>query len=506
MWYYPPFGHANLQQDDRDGRIGHTPQLAAKPMKIAKLDKNVLEQIDTPSLKQSEHFIRGKCRSLAAYEDVEELGFALAEDQPIELRGVDYHFSRVRNALLKAFVSNRIFVGGTLLEELIFRAAKDPRTQDLFRSVVNQVFAIGIHGPGAVVVPIHSFGIAGFGFYRHYFKASVSIEFPEIGVAVSPQTNSINSTLSFLDSAARTLKLGQRVPHDSIRHYERSRPTAWLVRNPLLVLRIRGASGSHYENQRFLTTRIQIATSLIFMTAALTADYAGGAKNWFGSTSGISNLETLDIKHYVLLETGGRRGRKLRGLCVPIHIDAALLAELSELNIDLNLKALRIRRKSVASVVSVLAELEENYFRFLFEHKSKSMKVIVYRKIFDSLAYFRRSFRSAANPGEPIVNLAIAFEVLLTDNYAQGVKDRVVRRVRLALHGIRRNAAMRAEVTRLFEARGQVVHLGENSIQPNLQLARMAYVHSVIRVAQLAARKPGANATAQAIGEVLGDI
>ena len=300
--------------------------------------KAIIREVNEAALKQSGDFVLGKRPSLAAYEDVEELGLALAETQPTEtqpteLRGVEHHFVRVRNALSKAFVSNRIFVGSTLLDELIFRAANDRRTRDLSAAVIKRVFAIGIHRAGAVIVPIHSFGIAGFGFLRHFLKASISVEFPQVGAVLSPQTNSLNETLSFLDSAAKVLRLGQRVPHDSIRHYERSRNAKWLVWNPLLVLRIRGASGSNYENQRFLITRIQIVTSLVFMIATLTADYSGGAKNWFGSSSTISNVETLDIKHYILLETSGTTRRELRCVCVPIHINVALLPSAKPLSL-----------------------------------------------------------------------------------------------------------------------------------------------------------------------------
>lgn len=477
-----------------------------RPRQIER-SKAIIKEINEATLKESGDFVLKKGPSFAAYEDIEELGLALAEGPPIELRGVEHHFVRVRNALSKAFVSNGIFVGSTLLDELIFRSAKDQRTRDLSVAVIKKVFAIGIHQAGAVIVPIHSFGIAGFGLYRHFSKASISVEFPQVGAVLSPQTNSLNSTISFLDSAAKVLRLGQRVPHHSIRHYERPRNAKWLVWNPLLVLRIRGASGSNYENQRFLTTRIQIVTSLVFMIATLTADYSGGPKNWFGSSSTISNVETLDIKHYILLETSGRTRRELRGVCVPIHIDRALLAELAELNIDLNLKALRSRPRTVNTVLAVAAKLEKHYFGSLFERESTSSRVIAYRKIFDSLAYFRRSFRSVANPGEPIVNLAIAFEVLLTDNYAKGVKERVIRRVGLTLRGITGNRSLRTEVKRLFEARGQVVHLGETSIQVDLEIARKAYVHSLIRLTQLASRKRRTTMkTGQAIGEILGDL
>ncbi|HEV2388515.1 MAG TPA: hypothetical protein VGS20_14810 [Candidatus Acidoferrales bacterium] len=475
-------------------------------MKITRSLTLVLQELNSTGVKQSEGFLLRKRQHLARYKDVQDLGIELADGVPLELRGVEHHFVLVRAKLLKAFAAKEIFIGTGVLDELILSAIQDPRTKDLFRSVVMSIMRYGIHKPGILVVPIHSFGIAGFGFYRHFTKSAATVKFPELGLVLTHQTNDLKSTLDFLDSARRILRVSGRVPHDSIRHYFRSRSTSWLERNPMLVLRIRGASASNYDNQRFFVYRLQIATSLVFLLVALTSDFDDGTDSHFGSTSRLNNSETLDIKHYLLLETSGKTRGTLRGACVPIHVDAAIFAELVNLNVDLNLRRLQKRQGMVSTALTVLGQLETLYFAHLFDNATPSPRLIVHRKIFDSLAYFRRSFRVAANPGEPIVNLAIAFEMLLTDNYAKGVKARVVRRVGIALKGLPRSRSMRDEVARLFEARGEVVHQGKHTTQTDLIVARKAYALSLIRLAKLSIKHERLLKTCEPIGEVLADL
>jgi hypothetical protein len=465
----------------------------------------IIQEVSSLSLKGSGDFLARKCQALAKYQDVQDLGMDLA-DCPTDLRGVEYHFVRVRAALLKAFAAKQIFIGTGVLDELILGAIQHPLAGDLIETVVTRIFEYGIHRPGALIVPLHSFGIAGFGFFRHFSKAAATVKFQELGIVLTHQTNDLDSTLDFLDNATRTLRLNGKVPHDSIRHYNQTRATSWLQSNPMLVLRIRGASASNYENHRFFIHRIHIATSLVFVLVALTSDCCGSSDGSFGSTSRLNNVETLDIKHYILLETSGKKRGKLRGACVPIHLDRALFSELVNLNVDLNLKALQKRRRVVSAAIALLSQLEKMYFAHLFDEGKPTPRLIVHRKIFDSLAYFRRSFRSAASPGEPIVNLAIAFEMLLTDNYNKGVKERVVRRVGITLQRVARSRSMRQEVAKLFEARGETVHYGRHATVTNLSVARKAYALSLISLARLSVKHKDPLRSGQPIGEILGDL
>jgi hypothetical protein len=118
----------------------------------------------------------------------------------------------------------------------------------------------------------------------------------------------------------------------------------------------------------------------------------------------------------------------------------------------------------------------------------------VYRKLFSSLSYFRRSFRVTADIGEAYVNLAVAFEVLLTDNYASGVDVRIKKRLRKALKGVKGNQAMNSAANMLYTARSEIVHTGQTTIAVDVQSVQRAFVHAFIHVSD---RMQGLSSTSQ---------
>ena len=93
--------------------------------------------------------------------------------------------------------------------------------------------------------------------------------------------------------------------------WRRSRPTKWLERNPLPVVRARQIpGGSFYPNEGLLLSRIQAATAQIALLAGLEPRNEALAGTLFSSRI-INNWETLDIQHYpALFDTGGQRKQR----------------------------------------------------------------------------------------------------------------------------------------------------------------------------------------------------
>ena len=50
----------------------------------------------------------------------------------------------------------------------------------------------------------------------------------------------------------------------------------------------------------------------------------------------VNNFQTLDIKHYVVLFAHPKNRAVLIGDCVPMHLNPAALAEVSQLGFDLD--------------------------------------------------------------------------------------------------------------------------------------------------------------------------
>ena len=177
-----------------------------------------------------------------------------------------------------------------------------------------------------------------------------------------------------------------------------------------------------------------------------------------------------------------------------MHVAPADLAELSDVNIEL-VPQLWLRRKPIVKrIASALRTTEDGYIRYSLLAKNSSVRSRVYRKLYNALAYFRRSFHASADKGAAIVNLAIAFEVLLVDFYSPGVSDRVPQHLSLALHGTKGQGMFTDEVRKLYIARSQAVHTAEIEQEVDMGIARQAFVHSFIAITR---RLPRLNASAQ---------
>jgi hypothetical protein len=113
------------------------------------------KEVETHKIAQSIAFLKAKQATLERFEDIEDLVFRIDLDNPPPgLRGFDYHFRQVRSALAKALWSRGIFIGLSVLDDLLFsgfrnKPPSDPVTQALLIIKDNDV-----HKPGFVLYPI----------------------------------------------------------------------------------------------------------------------------------------------------------------------------------------------------------------------------------------------------------------------------------------------------------------------------------------------------------------
>jgi hypothetical protein len=446
---------------------------------MLKLEAQFLKLIYSRKIKRSVEFLQSRRDRLVPHENIDDLIFSASEGDASWLRGIEYHLECVAGAIRKALWSNGIFIGMSVLVDLLFRVLRGPQVDEPIKQVLRVIRDSGIHKPGIVVYPLHSFGILAAGFLRYFTGAEAEMAVPGGGLLLRAQTNDLERSIAFLQSSARALCPRKRLSRDQIEHYSRSRPTQWLTLNPLLVMRVRSFSGTYYENQGFLIQRLKLATALLFMLAALQERFHPSRVSTFGSTLRINNFQTLDIKHYLLFEPRPGKSSSLEGRCIPMNVSRAELAELSTLNIEIDPRAWRRRPPLVGKLCASLTAVERGYLRHNVGHKTLTTHGRVYRKLFDSLSYFRASFRRTGNPGEQIVNLAIAFEVLLTDYYAPGVTERLCRRLPLALGKAPQKEALCESLSHLCKARNEIVHEGgRTKNQSSRQLGQLLRMHS----------------------------
>lgn len=439
--------------------------------------KTLQKEIEDKTVTKSLQFLISRRDLVKVYSDLEEYAFSAPDPLTKELKGFEYHFIVVRNQILRVLRAHEVFIGSSVIDDLLFGVAKDPSESFPIIALLRVIRDNGIHKPGFVIYPLHSFGVAGVGILETLGKQRFDFIIPYAGLAVRAQTNSLQRTIQFLTEAARQFGISRNIPTDSLEHYERLSVLRWLTHNPLLVVQVRTFSASHYENQAFIVIKLKIATSLIFMLSALESGLAHKTRSWTDTRS-VNNFQTLDIKHYVVFEPRPRSSKAFESRRVPMNVSATELAELTAVPVDITRGSWMRRKRFVRRICSTLNTVEEGYLKAFLHPQDDSAACRTFRKLFSALSYFRRSFRLTSDTGEAYVNLAVAFEVLLTDNYAPGVDPRIRRRLRRALTGTKGNRALNLAAAQLYRARSEIVHTGRTNRHVDLQKVRQAFIHA----------------------------
>lgn len=447
---------------------------------------STLEQaplLENPKQKVSDSlaYLAGQTNALATFGSADELGVVAYEDPSSAAARYAWHIFQIRVVLSSALQTRGIFIGWTVLDELFLDELRKGTPRPLL-GVLERIRDARMTRPGLMIFPLHSFGILAAGLVHAYTDQRISVMSPSWGVALSPQTNSFERTLAFLERSRLEFGVQQRLPEDLLKHWLDSRPTEWLEANPLLVVRTINVPGYYYDNEPLLLARLRAVTSLMAMLAALQPDEASRSETLFSSRQ-LNNWQTLDIHHYIVLYNTYRRGGELTGDCVPIHAARTAVVDASELNIDLDARFWSRRRERTANTVRDAVEnVYTGYLAHGRNYHVHDARARVYRKLFDALGYYKQSFSRSDDDWRATVSLATAWEMMLTDRYATGVTARLERRTKLLLKGVTGTTKYQQAVRDTYSARSEIVHEGALQTQADLHAARAAYVHCFVEI------------------------
>jgi len=443
--------------------------------------------IETKTVCASLDFVKARRVALARFRTLEDLFVDPPDPLPKDLEGMENHLEVVCGKFRRTLYSYSVFIGGSVLDQIIYEKLRDASVTDPIGDALSLIRAVGIHKPGLVLYPLHSFGLLSVGLFEKLTPHRYELFVDPGEICVRGQTNSLKETIRFIERASVSMGINRTVPVDSVEHYSRSRPTKWLTKNPLLVLKARSFSGNYYENQRFLMLHLERACSLLFMLASLQHGFPVKKEEHFFSTGAINDWGTQDIFHFILFEPEAKSRNRFDGVCVPMNYDSVELAELSNVNVDINLRNWAYRTPVVKKICDALAVVESGYLRSNILSDGGSVRGRVYRKIMQSLRYFRRSFRPSSGDDD-IVMLTIALEVLLTDSYAPQTGERLGERSEALLKGYPRKKECLEKIERIYDARNQVVHTGHQTTEVDLPTVQEAYTICILALIE---RIPG---------------
>ena len=415
--------------------------------------------------------------------------------------GLMYHLLAVRQELSHILWRDEIFVGASVIDEVVFQVAKaDPR--HTYRDTHAWLLRQGAARAGFVLYPLHGFGLSTSPFPWDG-PSRDHVYFPHLGVGFSAQAHTIDGTFARLSHLARRLGISAKLPYDRFLHYHHGW-MKWLTSNPIMFVKIASHTGTYYENQFIYTLRIRIASAFMAMLHALASDRADGEPTQY-STARLNNWQTLDIRHYLVAEAPLNGSSELEVRRVPMHLRPIDLARLCDLTITLDSAALRLPfvRTMTRKLLRASKAVEIGHLTHVNGYSRDKIRKHLYARIVTALDWFRQSFGSRSTNDEAIVALAIAFETLLTDHYAPGVAARVTRRIRICLRGRHGVAEYADAVSSVMKNRGAIVHTGSTLDNADLLKAQAAFAlcfHALVTKLSILGTSPD-----HPIGNLLGD-
>lgn len=447
-------------------------------------------------------FVAQHHQELTVFRSVEEFAIHTEEAGTKIQKSLERNLIQIRAHLARELWSREFFIGVSALDELLFYAFSTNATEPII-TVLESIRRSRLHHPGMALFAVHSFGLLGAGFLHWASSARLDFISQKFEIAATPQTHSIDATIQFLNRAQESFGIASSVPSETIEHWFASRSLKWLTKNPLIAFKVHSFPGGMYENEHFLVSKLRLAAALLSMLSTLqpsTEDIDPG-RLW--STRTTNNFQTLDIRHYITFFSSPRSRKVLDGDCVPLHLRVPAVAELSDLGIDLH-PAYWTRRHAFADAIYEATRVVYSGYLSNRYGKKSDVRTRVCRKLFEALAYFRRSFLRTDKDWSAVISLAISFEMLLTDGYARNIRERIVRRSRILLKGLSGVRKLVAAIDGLYQARGALVHNGLTDLEVDLRLAQRAFVHIFV---ELSTRLPSLNETSQApMKDLSGDV
>jgi len=332
-------------------------------------------------------WLTAQAASLSKWTDVEDVSTAAYDDVPDRhAKAICHHLMMVRAELAQQLWARHIFVGVSVLDELLFMTTKEGAADPVLATLEKLRYST-LDLQSLLIFPLQSYGVLAAGLLRPFRGASTAFISTPQRFVLTPQTNDLFRTTKLINDVGPQLHVKKPVEHELIEHWRKSRGARWLADNPLLIAGLASISGYYYENEFLLLGRVRAITAAVAMLATLQPRKEERTALLF-SSSQINNWETRDIRHYLLLSD--TRGARLTGRAVPIH-KRRQIDSLSDLAVELDPRFWGRRPQREAEVYAGVDHLYGGYLRHSVGTNSEDALSRTYRKLFDAVDYFRRS-------------------------------------------------------------------------------------------------------------------
>jgi hypothetical protein len=395
------------------------------------------------------------------FSSPEQLGEAVEKGDE-SARELEANVMSIRGVLKGELVKAGVSVGVEALDEVILERLQDPGVSDPLASSVARLWEVG--GTGSLLVfPLHSLGITPL----EALQNPALLLNADWELAIGSQTNDYGQAASRLEEVCDKLGVGGPFPNQGLRHGWLARRVEWLKRNPLLLMRVTSPIGAREFDDRVLLGRLRVTTAFLAMLSTLEVGDGYPALN----SRVINNVQTLDIENYVVITPEHKLSP---ATVVPIRGWQPELVELSDLEIQLHPEVWDGSRDDATCMHARCEEFYTGYLRHGIVLETDGV-ASEYHRAFEALAYFRRSFTRRA--WQRAISLALAFELLLADPGRGNTSKRIGNTLRsLPDRSKAEQNKYRDVFVKLYAARNEIVHAGQQRTAYDIEMARKAFV------------------------------
>src|ERR1035438_4618682 len=107
------------------------------------------------------------------------------------LRGVEKHLETVCDKFRPTLYSFSVFIGKSVLDQIVYDKIRDKSIDDPIGAALGLIQSVGIHKPGIILYPLHSFGLSGVGILEKLTPYRYELFAREGDLWVRAQTNDL---------------------------------------------------------------------------------------------------------------------------------------------------------------------------------------------------------------------------------------------------------------------------------------------------------------------------
>lgn len=362
-------------------------------------------------------------------------------------------FDRIIAKFLKHYYKYNLFPSSQCIYQLFFyqikaklsQIIKDEVIWELVENVTKDVEKYQLYNDCLIIHPLADFGFKNIGASLFFTKKIRTFYFKHEEFLIFPQANSLDEVLRNIKIAINYFKLdNKKVDRDLFKHYQRSRNTKWLIKNPIIIHKMSQTYQGYYENQVFVVKQLEKHISLLYLYKCL-SDHDQIEKNSMFDTNRTNNFQTYDEFHYFIIN---KTPEGYKPECIPRHYKLSRLFETTRLNISIGISTKKSDKEKINKLYQYLTTIYTNYYSSNNSDNDTKMR--------RSLGYFVRSYQ-AEYYEDRVLFLCIAFEMILSE----GKKDDIGGHIsNILLYLTKGNEEDKKKLQDLYNSRSGVAHEG----------------------------------------------